>query len=64
MPFDNAAGGIVNVVSGALALSGGGNDAGGTFTVAGGAILDLAGGSNPTFTGSYTGSGAGTVALR
>ena len=63
LPFDNAPSGTVNVFSGTLALSGGGTDKGGTFTVASGTTLDLTGGSSPTLTGTYTGSGAGTVAL-
>jgi hypothetical protein len=41
----------------------GGVNTGGTFTVAGGATLDLTGGSTVVYQGTYTGSGAGTVAL-
>ena len=63
MPFNNAAVGIVNVTSGTLRLSGGGTDLGGTFTVSSGDMLDLTGGSSPTLTGTYTGSGGGTVRL-
>jgi hypothetical protein len=64
VPFNNAAAGMVAVtVAGTLSLSGGGTDAGGNFTVAQDAILDLTGGSNPTLSGTYTGSGAGTVSL-
>jgi hypothetical protein len=63
VPFNNAATGTVDVRSGTLSLSGGGTDAGGTFTFQNGGVLDLTGGSSPTLTGSYTGSGAGTVSL-
>jgi hypothetical protein len=63
VPFNNASGGIVNVTAGTLSLNGGGTDTGGTFTVSGGATLDLTGGSSPTLTGTYTGSGAGIVSL-
>jgi hypothetical protein len=63
VPFNNAASGIVNVTSGVLSLSGGGTDLGGAFTVASGDTLDLAGGSSPTLTGGYTGSGDGAVSL-
>src|SRR5579884_1335852 len=56
------------VETGTLALAIGNNlgnpvNTGGVFTVSQGATLDLTGGSNPFFTGTYTGSGAGTVLL-
>ena len=60
--FNNAATGKVRVDSGSLALWGG-TDAGGDYTLAPGTILDLTQSANATFTGNYTGSGAGTVQL-
>jgi hypothetical protein len=60
--FNNAASGTVEVDSGTLALWGGMN-AGGTYNVAAGSVLNLTQGQNATFTGTYTGSGAGTVQL-
>ena len=62
LAFDNASGGIVTVTTGTLAL-GNGTLSGGTFNVSGSAVLNLTGGNAPTFTGTYTGSGAGTVLL-
>ena len=56
--FNNAVGGVVDVASGTLSLSGGGTDLGGNFTVSSG-VLNLTGGSSPTLTGTYTGSGGG-----
>jgi hypothetical protein len=47
-----------------LELAGNGTTtSGGDFTVASGAVLDLTGGHNHFYTGSYTGVGAGTVRL-
>jgi hypothetical protein len=67
LPFNNSAGATINVTSGTLVLGGsggGGTDAGGTFNVSTGSVLDLnAGVSNPTLTGTYTGSGGGSVIL-
>jgi hypothetical protein len=66
----NNTGGTLEVDSGTLTLAGGptgalGTSTGGTFTVAANATLDLTGGSSShVFTGSYTGSGAGTVLLQ
>ncbi|MBV9124869.1 MAG: Ig-like domain repeat protein, partial [Planctomycetes bacterium] len=66
--FRNAGGTLV-VDSGTLSLAGAGTSTGGTFTVAPNATLDLTGDSTNGFsndmvyTGTYTGSGAGTVAL-
>jgi hypothetical protein len=59
-PFENN-GGIIDVKSGTLKLAGGGASTGGEFDAAAGATLDLVGGSSPTFTGGYHGSGTGTV---
>jgi RHS repeat-associated protein len=60
----NNQGGTVSATSGTLQL-GGGTSTGGTYNAAAGAAIDLTGGTNgaqsPTFTGTYTGSGAGTV---
>ncbi|MHB1560310.1 MAG: carboxypeptidase regulatory-like domain-containing protein, partial [Isosphaeraceae bacterium] len=59
--FDNQ-GGTVAADSGTLSLAGGGTSTGGTYNASSGATFDLADGSNqPTLTGTYTGSGAGTV---
>ena len=59
--FDNQ-GGTVAADSGTLSLAGGGSSTGGTYDPASGATIDLADGSaQPTLTGTYTGSGAGTV---
>ena len=58
--FNNAAGGDIDVASGTLSLNGGGADLGGNFTVSSGA-LNLTGGSSPNLTGTYTGSGAGSI---
>jgi hypothetical protein len=63
IPVNNAANGIINVTSGTLSLPGGGVDQGGNFTFSNNAVLDLTGGSNPTLTGNYTGSGSGTISL-
>ncbi len=65
VPFNNAAGGKITLgaSAGTVSLAGGGTDLGGTFTVGSGSVLDLTGGSNPTFTGTYTGSGAGFVQM-
>ena len=57
-------GGTVEADSGTLQLpvdNNGGTDTGGTFNAAAGALLDL--GGNAHLTGTYTGSGAGTVRL-
>gem|GEM_PF-2976977 len=64
VPFDNQAGGIVEVDSGTFTLNGGGSSTGGTFNVNGSAsVLNIAGSANPTLTGTYGGSGTGTVLL-
>ncbi len=64
VPFDNQSGGIIDVTAGEMYLGGGGTNTGGTFNVSSGATLDLtAGYATPTLTGTYTGSGGGTVAL-
>ena len=60
--FSNS--GIINVATGELALAASsGTSTGGAFNVAQGASLDLTGGASVNYAGSYTGSGAGTVAL-
>ena len=54
----------MDVESGQISLAGGGTSTGGTFTVAQNSIIDLTGGSDDsTFTGTYTGSGLGSVDL-
>jgi YD repeat-containing protein len=64
--FDNV-GGVVDVEAGTLQLGSwyeqGNASTGGTFTVAASAVLDLTGGGTSAYTGSYTGSGGGTVQL-
>jgi hypothetical protein len=61
--FSNT-GGTLSVTSGTLTLStNGGENTGGTFNVAAGAILNLTGGNAVTYSGTYTGSGAGEVEL-
>jgi len=58
--------GAINVLTGTLSLVGSAGSAstGGNFTIASGATLDLTGnGNNQTYTGSYTGSGEGTICL-
>jgi hypothetical protein len=62
--FDNLQGAI-EVLSGTLKLTGAGTSTGGTFTVAAGCLFDLntTSGSSISYTGTYTGSGAGSVQL-
>jgi protocatechuate 3,4-dioxygenase beta subunit len=64
VPFNNLLG-TIDVQSGALALEGGGMSTGGTFQVAQGATLRLDGGDGSIgiLTGTYTGSGQGTISL-
>jgi hypothetical protein len=62
--FDNT-GGTVNAQTGTITLARGGTDTGGIFEASKGATVDLTGGSSAlTMTGTYGGSGAGTVALQ
>jgi RHS repeat-associated protein len=60
--FNNTPAGAIDVRAGKLQLQNG-NNTGGTFTVAEGATLDLTGGASATYSGTYTGSGPGTVTL-
>src|SRR5262249_13914321 len=53
-------GGTVDARSGVLTLNGG-TSTGGTYNAAANSVLDLTAGSTQTLTGTYTGSGAGTV---
>jgi hypothetical protein len=56
--------GTLNVTTGTLSMqTNGGVNTGGTFTVATGAILDLSGGGNSYYTGTFTGSGGGQIQL-
>ncbi len=62
--FDNeATSAMVEVDQGVLNLAGGSSQ-GGTFNVASGAVLDLTGGSDNTYGGTYTGTGQGVVRLQ
>ena len=47
--------------AGCLDLANGGSSSNGTFIVAAGASVDLTGGSQPTWTGRLTGTGAGHI---
>lgn len=58
----NNLGGTVQVNSGELALSYG-SSSNGTLIAASGATLNVTGGNNPTWAGSWTGSGDGQVVL-
>jgi hypothetical protein len=65
-PFNNGVNGLVDVVTGTIILSGGGNSDGGVFNADNaGAILDITGGNttNQFFSGPYRGTGAGTILL-
>jgi len=64
--FKNYPDAVVEVLAGTLRLGGGGAEGtstGGIFHVEAGAVLDLMGGSNQNYTGTYTGSGEGTVLI-
>jgi hypothetical protein len=56
VPVDNLPGGIIDVEAGSLALAGANNSTGGVFEAALGTTLDLVGGNNSTYSGTYTGS--------
>ncbi len=58
----NNAGGTVDNQTGTLSLIGG-TSQGGNFKAAANTLLDLNGADNTTFTGTFTGSGAGTVRI-
>jgi hypothetical protein len=60
--FNNEAG-TLDVRTGGLTIAGGGASTDGTFTVASAAVLNLTGGYGApiTYSGTYTGSGGGTV---
>lgn len=55
-------GGTIDVQAGTLTLRGG-TSTGGTYTVVPGSLLNLTGGQTQTYTGTYTGSGGGTIQL-
>ena len=60
--FNNS--GTIAATMGTLAIDpSGGQNTGGTFNVSTGALVDLTGGTTVHYKGTYTGSGAGTVAL-
>ncbi len=57
-------GGTIGVASGTIEIdSTGGSNTGGNFTVSPGDFLDLTGGQTVTYSGPYTGTGAGTIEL-
>jgi Ca2+-binding RTX toxin-like protein len=56
--FNNQPGGLIDVQAGTLNINGG-NSAGGDYAVASGGVLNY--GSSHTFSGTHTGSGAGTI---
>ena len=63
--FNNQAGTLA-IESGSVVLKGGGTSTGATFNIAAGATLDVTGsasGRTPSWTGTYTGSGAGQIQL-
>ena len=61
MPLDNE-GGTVEADSGILSLADGGTNTGGSYNAGTGGTIDLAnGGATAVFTGTYTGSGGGTI---
>ena len=63
VPFNNL-GGIVAASAGTLNFTGGGTDTGGIYNPSNGATINLNdGGTAPTLTGTYSGSGVGTVGL-
>jgi uncharacterized delta-60 repeat protein len=61
--YNNVPGAQINVLTGGIALAGSGSNTGGIFNLSAGTTLDLTGGNNNNFTGTYTGSGAGTVQM-
>ena len=54
-------GGTVEVQHGSLVLAGGGVSSNGVFNVATGASLDLTGGAEPRYFGTFTGTGGGRI---
>jgi len=54
-------GGTVEVQAGTLVLAGGGISSNGVFNASVGAVLELVGGNNPQFYGTFSGSGQGWV---
>ena len=66
-PFANQGGTVATtaaVTAGTLVLSGGGNSTGGIYNAtSAGAFIDLAGNNTSNLTGSYSGTGNGTVGL-
>ena len=63
VPFSNQ-GGTIDVTAGTLNFTGGGADTGGSYNSSAGATINLNnGGTAPTLTGTYIGSGDGIVAL-
>ena len=51
---------VIDIESGTLQNAAGGTSTGGAFVVAQGATLDLTGGQNVSYDGTYTGSGSGS----
>jgi hypothetical protein len=62
VPFDNL-GGTLDAASGTLSLANSGASEGGTYNAAANAEIDLTGSQTPILEGTYTGTGAGVVAL-
>ena len=63
VPFNNQ-GGTVEATSGLISPAGGGTDTGGTYIAEDGATIDLSDGTEgnvSTYSGTYTGSGDGTI---
>lgn len=62
-PLFNNLGGTIQAQAGTLRLAGGGTSSNGTCTVSAGAVLDLTDGSTHTWSGTFSGSGAGRILL-
>ena len=62
LPLNNH-GGKIEADTGTLSLANSGVSTGGTYNAATGASIDITGGQTPTWSGTYTGSGGGTVLL-
>ncbi len=63
VPYNSVPGGVTESDAGVLALADGGSNSGGTYIAGAGNTIDLTGGTAPSFSGVFTGSGAGTVSF-